>query len=136
MAEGLETLMVGSWQKYAEDRGSEVSLMMDSNSSDMMMGPVMSEMQMSMDGTYNVGTVLINGNKVSTPAQFITLCLLIILFAFLTQLFHVVQGSLKQQVKEKHLKASLRYTLEIENGNTNSSGGAIAKNQAFDGNQP
>ena len=62
--------------------------MMESNNVGMMMKePVMSDMQMSLKGSYTVGTVLVKGNKVTDPAQFTVLCFLIVVFAFLTQLF-------------------------------------------------
>ena len=105
----------------------EAAVMMD-----MMMGPAMSDLQMSLKGTYNVGTVLVNGNKITTPAQFFVLVLLLIVFAFLTQLFHVMQASMKQQVKEKHLSAVRKEPQNIDNAATNN----IAHSFDKDGTSP
>ena len=80
----------------------------------MKMKPVMSEMQMSLKATHNVGTVLFKGNKISTPGQFFALLVLILIAGYITQLLMLLKEHLKSQQRSQ-LQAA--YGLNLRSSN-------------------
>ena len=63
-------------------------------------GPVMSKMQMHMNASYAVGTVLFNGAKVKTGGEFFLLIFLILLASMITGVLLHVKEKMKRDLKK------------------------------------